>query len=369
MRTSFSIALATSLLGMVALSACSGTAQPKFQMEMFDTGASPFARSFNASTTDTCEAARRALLSQGYLTTLPRPDAVDGTKNFQPSGDTHISVDFHVVCTPGEETSDTSIIYVNAVQNGYALKKSDTSASVGLSVLGSLSLPIRSNNDAMVKVSSETIPSGTFYDQFFGLVDHYLHTVVRTMPVSSGGVVTTPLPVSHPMAVPVPAPAAAPVHTPALEPAPPGMPRPVPVAVTVPSGVPAAPAAQTAPLAPLAVPDPSSASAAAPAAMASTPVQKKDTTPAVPAAAASATAGAATLMSGAASPGAAASSTAAAGSGDAASRPAAPATETAALNVPPLIPVWSAAPAATASSAPAASAASAQPASAPAAGQ
>ncbi len=171
MRTSFSKATAASLLGLLVLAACSSAPQPKFQQEQFDTGASPFARNFNASTTDTCEAARRALLSQGYMTTLTHPDTVDGTKNFQPTGDSHIVVEFHVVCTPGEETSDTSIVYVNAVQNGFALKKSDTSASVGLSVLGSLSLPIRSNNDAMVKISSETIPSGTFYDRFFALVE------------------------------------------------------------------------------------------------------------------------------------------------------------------------------------------------------
>ena len=185
MFTSFSKATAaTSLFGLLTLAACSSAPQPKFQQELFETGASPYARNFNSSVTDTCEAARRALLSQGYLTTMTRTDTVDGTKNFQPTGDTHIVVEFHVVCTPGEEASDTSIVYVNAVQNGFALKKSDTSASVGLSVLGSLSLPIRSNSDAMVKISSETIPSGKFYDRFFGLVDHYLQTVVRTQPVS-----------------------------------------------------------------------------------------------------------------------------------------------------------------------------------------
>src|ERR1700727_3468234 len=117
------------------------------------------------------------------MTTLTDSDTVDGTKNFQPTGDSHIVVEFHVVCTPGEETSDTSIVYVNAVQNGFALKKSDTSASVGLSVLGSLSLPIRSNSDAMVKISSETIPSGKFYDRFFNLMGHYLNTVPRSAPV------------------------------------------------------------------------------------------------------------------------------------------------------------------------------------------
>jgi hypothetical protein len=92
------------------------------------------------------------------------------------------------------------------VQNGFALKKSDTSASVGLSVLGSLSLPIRTNNDAMVKVSSETIPSGTFYDRFFGLVDHYLQTVVRTQPVTSAPVETRALPVPVESIVPAPVP-------------------------------------------------------------------------------------------------------------------------------------------------------------------
>ncbi len=206
MFISFSRVTAASLFGLLTLSACSSTPQPKFQQELFETGASPFARNFNSSTTDTCEAARRALLSQGYLTTMTRTDTVDGTKNFQPTGDSHVVVEFHVVCTPGEEASSTSIVYVNAVQNGFALKKSDTSASVGLSVLGSLSLPIRSNSDAMVKISSETIPSGKFYDRFFGLVEHYLQTVVRTQPVANTSIETRLLPVPVEVTMPAPLP-------------------------------------------------------------------------------------------------------------------------------------------------------------------
>jgi hypothetical protein len=222
MFTSFSRITATSLLGLITLAACSSAPPPKFQQELFETGASPYARNFNASTSDTCEAARRALLSQGYMTTLTRPDTVDGTKNFQPSSDSHIVVEFHVVCTPGEEASDTSIVYVNAVQNGFALKKSDTSASVGLSVLGSVSLPIRSNSDSMVKVSSETIPSGKFYDRFFGLVDHYLQTVVRTQPVTTSRIETSVLPapvpalVLPPMSAPVPVDASVPAPVPSM---------------------------------------------------------------------------------------------------------------------------------------------------------
>jgi hypothetical protein len=211
MLTSFPKSTAAALFGVLTLAACSSTPQPKFQQELFETGASPYARNFNSSATDSCEAARRALLSQGYLTTMARTDTVDGTKNFQPTGDTHVVVEFHVVCTPGEEMADTSIVYVNAVQNGFALKKSDTSASVGLSVLGSLSLPIRSNNDAMVKVSSETIPSGKFYDRFFGLVDHYLQTVVHTQPVTNSPIETRllPVPVQMQVETATPAPVAA----------------------------------------------------------------------------------------------------------------------------------------------------------------
>ena len=172
-------------LPLLTLAACGGKAAPtpSYQAEMFSTGASPFARNYDATSQETCEASRRALLSQGYMTTMTQPDTIDASKNFQPSADTHVVVSFHVVCTAGENATNTSIAYVNAVQDGYTLKKSDTSASVGLSVLGSLSLPIRSNSDSMVKISSETVPAGKFYERFFSLVDHYLKTVPRSSPI------------------------------------------------------------------------------------------------------------------------------------------------------------------------------------------
>ncbi|MFL9876028.1 DUF2242 domain-containing protein [Paraburkholderia megapolitana] len=269
MPVSFSRFAATRVLpaltALTALAACSTTPQPKFQQELFDTGSSPYTHNFNASTADTCEGARRALLSQGYMTTMTRTDTVDGTKNFQPNGDSHIVVEFHVVCTAGVEAGNTSVVYVNAVQNGYALKKSDTSASVGLSILGSVSLPIRSNNDEMVKVSSETIPSGQFYDRFFALVGHYVETVVHAAPVSSERIDARPLPGGDLPGVPlapvmpsVPATSGtpgAPVTSPApltplpsLAPlAPPKPAMPVVPAVPIASALPAKPAAATAP--------------------------------------------------------------------------------------------------------------------------
>ena len=205
---------------VAALGACSSP-KPKFQDDqLFSSTASPFSRNFDASATDACDAARRGLLSQGYMTTMTRTDAVDATKNFQPAIDTHIVVEVHVVCAPGDVTN-SSVVYVNAVQNGYALKKSDTSASVGLSIFGSLSVPIRTNNDAMVKISSETIQSGSFYDKFFGLLGRYLRNTARSEPVPHGAIEITPLP---PAASPEPVAA---VTTPSPpQPRPPSQPTP-----------------------------------------------------------------------------------------------------------------------------------------------
>ncbi|KAA0077307.1 DUF2242 domain-containing protein [Trinickia soli] len=183
---------------LTVFAACSSAPQPKFQQELFDSGASPFSHDYNVGSNDACEAARRALLNQGYLTTLSGSDRIDATKDFQPNGDSHITVEVHVVCTPGEDADGTSIVYANAIQSGYALKKSDTSASVGLSLLGSVSLPIRSNSDAMVKISSETIQSHAFYDRFFESVGHYVGTLIKTAPVPIATVTTTTLPGSPP---------------------------------------------------------------------------------------------------------------------------------------------------------------------------
>ncbi|HTJ92859.1 MAG TPA: DUF2242 domain-containing protein [Pararobbsia sp.] len=168
--------LTLSCSALVLLSACSSTPKPLYQSEQFDSKASPFARNFNVGAASTCQAARRALLSQGYMTTSTRFDLVDGSKNFQPDSDSHVTIEFHVVCTSDDPDSANSTAYVSAVQDRYTLKKTSTSASVGLSVLGSVSLPIGSSDDSLVKIASETIPAGVFYDRFFNLVKYYIDT-------------------------------------------------------------------------------------------------------------------------------------------------------------------------------------------------
>jgi Uncharacterized protein conserved in bacteria (DUF2242) len=160
----------------VTLAGCGGTPAAKlkvYQNEGFESN-EVFSRLFDAPVDSTCEAARRALLSQGYLVLVLKPDAINGTKSFQPEGDVHVQIEFHVVCAAEGSANKVATAYVNALQDRYALKKSPNSASVGLAAIGSLSIPLTASDDSMVKVASETIPAGPFYDRFFALMQRYL---------------------------------------------------------------------------------------------------------------------------------------------------------------------------------------------------
>ncbi len=121
-----------------------------------------------------CEAARRALLSQGYIITSSDANQVAGNKSFQQNAENHLQISFNITCVPDSNDEQRSTIFANALQDRYALKKSNTSASVGVGVLGSLSMPIGSTDDSMVKVASETVSSPQFYDRYFALVENYL---------------------------------------------------------------------------------------------------------------------------------------------------------------------------------------------------
>jgi len=87
-------------------------------------GDSPYMHTFRPRRrSPLCEAARRALLSQGYIASSTRPDSVDGSKNFQPTSDSHAVIEIHVVCAnerPPKTTSSTA--YVNAVQGSLCAK-------------------------------------------------------------------------------------------------------------------------------------------------------------------------------------------------------------------------------------------------------
>ncbi len=167
--------LAALLLLTGLLTACSSTPSKLtvYQNEAFEANET-FSRLFDASVDATCEAARRALLSQGYLLTTVKSDFVSASKNFQPEGEVHVQIAFNVVCAPEGSGGKLATAYVNAIQDRYALKKNPNSATVGVSAIGSVSIPLTPSEDSLVKVASETIPAGPFYDRFFALMQRNL---------------------------------------------------------------------------------------------------------------------------------------------------------------------------------------------------
>lgn len=172
LRISFMTALMP-LSILVSLVGCASSKPSLYHQEDFSE-TDTYSRTFSASDVASCEAARRALLGQGYIITKAQANLIDGTKSFQPDSDQHVEIAFHIVCAANGKTDRSSAVFVSATQDRYTLKKTNNSASLGLSVLGSVSMPFSSSDDSMVKVASETIRAADFYDRFFSAVERYL---------------------------------------------------------------------------------------------------------------------------------------------------------------------------------------------------
>jgi hypothetical protein len=237
----------TACLAFALLTAagCSSKKQAVYEHENFD-DAGTFSRTFPVTDAATCEAGRRALLSQGYIITSTDPKTISGHKSFQQTGETHMEISFNVVCASDGTGNKSATMFANALQDRYALKKVNNSASLGVGVLGSVSMPIGSTDDSLVKVASETVAAPKFYDRFFALVENFLP------PEAKKAAHIPEKPKTDDLGVPEPAPAkpaalseakpAAPVATPTPAPAPtPTAAAPVaPAALATPATEPAA---------------------------------------------------------------------------------------------------------------------------------
>lgn len=159
---------------VVLLAGCAGTVAKTFGVQETFGSVATFSRLFDATPAQTCEASRRALLSQGYVISSSAADLVEGKKSFQPEPESHLQMVVRVVCVPEANDGKVSLGFVTATQDTYALRKTNNSASVGVGAIGSVSLPFSSSSESLVKVGSETIAKDTFYDSFFDLVKRYL---------------------------------------------------------------------------------------------------------------------------------------------------------------------------------------------------
>ena len=132
---------------------------------------SPFKLRVDGDIEAACESARRSLLGQGYLIDLASSEEVKGRKAARVEGQQNAFIEMTVVCVPER---GGSTVFATGVLSTYDLKKNSSSASVGLSALGSISLPIGQSVDSLVKVSEQTIDDKEFYKRFFSAVETIL---------------------------------------------------------------------------------------------------------------------------------------------------------------------------------------------------
>ncbi|MBO1112533.1 DUF2242 domain-containing protein [Bordetella petrii] len=161
------------LLAVALLLAACKAAPTIDERDSFTQG-NTYTRSFAGSSEVACEAGRRSLLGQGYIIDKAEPNRVSGHKNYQDheNDDQHAQILFNVDCAPSGDGN--AVVYVSALRELYTMKKSSNSASVGLSVLGAVSMPVGASDDSLVKTSSETISRGAFYEGFFEQVERNL---------------------------------------------------------------------------------------------------------------------------------------------------------------------------------------------------
>ncbi|KFF46993.1 hypothetical protein JH25_25275 [Pseudomonas sp. BRG-100] len=250
MSTSFHLRSLGLALVLAGAAGCSSPKTAIYEHENFDDSGT-FSRDYPVSDVAACEAARRALLSQGYIITSSDPKLVAGNKSFQQTGETHLQISFNVVCAADGKGSNHSTMFANALQDRYALKKVNNSASLGVGVLGSVSMPIGSTDDSMVKVASETVSAPKFYERYFALVDVFLPQEVKQ---------AEHIPEQPKADLGVPEPKAAPVAAPVAEKV--EAPKDAPLAPA--ASQPLAPPPEAAPIAPTPEPAPASAPATEP---------------------------------------------------------------------------------------------------------
>jgi Uncharacterized protein conserved in bacteria (DUF2242) len=163
-----------------ALSGCAGPVPTQksidlqvHRQEMFDSQ-TPFARRFPADAATLCERTRRALMSQGYVIWTRDALSMHARKYFRPEPGFTTEMAITASCAQDEAERSSGFIYVSAWQDHYVVKRDPTSASLGVSVLGSISMPVGASEDALVKVGVETIRDAAFYERFYALLESML---------------------------------------------------------------------------------------------------------------------------------------------------------------------------------------------------
>lgn len=169
--------VAAAAIGTLA-AGCSMPLQPApdfkaYEQERFARSA-PFSRDLAVAPATACQAARRALLGQGYALFVEEATRVHGRKFFRPAAGAGVEIAVTVTCLPAAAGEHHASVFVTAWQDNFMTRRNPVAASVGLPVMGSVSMPVGATEDALVKVGVETVQDADYYARFFTLLGELL---------------------------------------------------------------------------------------------------------------------------------------------------------------------------------------------------
>lgn len=129
---------------------------------------------FAVSNETACEAARHALIGQGYVVARndeTREIVLVGQKEFKEKEKRHATLQIQVVC--GNKTKG-SVLYAVAVENHFDVAQNKESKSFGVPIVSPISISSSTDSQSQLKLSGETVDDDDFYKAFFKAVEREL---------------------------------------------------------------------------------------------------------------------------------------------------------------------------------------------------
>ena len=159
--------------------------EPIYKRELFQRD-SPYWRAYAADGARICEGARQALMSQGYVISGQSALGLSARKFFRPEPGAGIELAVQVTCVDRASDPGRGVAYVTAWQDHLVTRKNANAASLGVNAVGSISLPLTSAEDALVKVGVDMVADPAFYRRLFDLVDSMLPAAAAATAATSG---------------------------------------------------------------------------------------------------------------------------------------------------------------------------------------
>src|SRR5690606_41516534 len=122
--------LLLSSITLLILAGCQSMQDATYETEKFDS-AGIYSRNYAYPAATACEAARRTLLSQGYVINAYSSTQIDARKNFQPQANSHVQIAFRGACADNGAGGQASAAFVRALAARYELNKSTSAARLG----------------------------------------------------------------------------------------------------------------------------------------------------------------------------------------------------------------------------------------------